>query len=481
MTSARRSAPVFLVLVLVILAALPAAAGAATRDPQIGPLNPAFVEALHDPLVGLGLGRMPSPVEVHVGPAAESRAARMAEPTSYNLIDQDRVTPVRSQAPWNTCWAFANVAAVESKLLPASPQPDFSEDNVVRRSGYFSTMPQRYGSGGWDFMAVAYFARWAGPVNETADPYDGKPGGNGTREHVQGADMIPGRSGPTDNDLIKQLVIANGALSVGMYFDTKDMSPYSEYTDGTGLHATYYSPQRVDENHGVDIVGWDDSYPASAFHGLDGTPPADGAFLVRNSWGTSFGENGYFWVSYYDASFALDRGAGTWGGCTSYSDVEAVDNYSRIYQYDKLGVNSHVGYDSTRVWGASQFTAATSEKIAAASFYALSSSTQYEVWVGRSFSALSLRASGMAALPGYVTVPLDKKLSVYAGRHFVVAVKLTSPGEAYPLATERRIQGWSPAASAQPGQSYISRDGSNWTDVTTMRANMNACIKAFAQ
>ena len=47
MTTARRSVPVFLVLILVVLAALPAAAGAATPDPQfqLGPLNPAFVEA----------------------------------------------------------------------------------------------------------------------------------------------------------------------------------------------------------------------------------------------------------------------------------------------------------------------------------------------------------------------------------------------------------------------------------------------------
>ena len=82
MTTARRSVPVFLVLILVVLAALPAAAGAATPDPQLelGPLNPAFVEALHDPVVGLGLGRLPSPVEVHLGTAVAARAARAALP-----------------------------------------------------------------------------------------------------------------------------------------------------------------------------------------------------------------------------------------------------------------------------------------------------------------------------------------------------------------------------------------------------------------
>jgi len=161
--------------------------------------------------------------------------------------------------------------------------------------------------------------------------------------------------------------------------------------------------------------------------------------------------------------------------------VEDVTNYSSVYQYDKLGVNSHLGYDSSRVWGANQFTATATQKIAAASFYTLSSSTQYEVWAGRSFSTLSLRASGTAELPGYVTVPFLKKLSVYSGRGFVIAVKLTSPGETYPLATEQRIKAWTPAASARSGQSFVSRNGSRWTDVTTMRANVNVCLKAFAQ
>jgi C1A family cysteine protease len=480
MITARRSIPAFFVVFLAVVALLAPAAGAAgaTVQPQPGPLNPAFVEALHDPLVTLRLGRMPSPVEVHVGAAAQARAESTAEPSSYDLRAEGRLTPVEDQKYWNTCWAFANISALESKLMPVTPEPDFSEDNVVRRSGYFSRMSQRYDWGGWDFMAVAYFARWAGPVDESADPYDHRAGANGTRQHVQGVVMIPGREGPADNELIKQLVTDNGALSVGMYMDLNEVNPVE---DAGEVYTTYYSPQRRDENHGVDVVGWDDSFPASRFQGSDGAPPGDGAFLVRNSWGTDFGDGGYFWVSYYDGSFALDRGTGTWGGCTSYSDVQDVTNYSRVYQYDKLGVNSHWGYGSSRVWGANRFTAARTQKIAAASFYTLSSSTRYEVWAGRSFSSLRKRASGTAELPGYVTVPFARKLRVQRGRRFVVAVKLISPGEPYPLATERRIKDWSPAASSRPGQSFMSRNGSRWTDVTKKRANVNVCLKAFAQ
>ena len=199
MTTSLRSAPSLLLVALVALAALPAlpAAGAAgtAAEPEPGPLSPAFVEALHDPLVAVGLGRLPSPVEVHLDAAAESRAARMAEPSFYSLIDEGRLTPVKDQGSESTCWAFANIAALESRLMRADPPPDFSEDNLVGRAGYgpFPYPYDAYSYGGYDFMAVAYFARWAGPLLETDDPYPtrSRPPTGPVQDHVQGVVIDP--------------------------------------------------------------------------------------------------------------------------------------------------------------------------------------------------------------------------------------------------------------------------------------------------
>ena len=121
---------------------------------------------------------------------------------------------------------------------------------------------------------------------------------------------------------------------------------------------------------------------------------------------------------------------------SSYPRSADTTNYSREYQYDKLGVTAHTGYRSTRVWGANRFTAAADQTISAASFYTLSAGTQYQVWAGRSLRSLKLRATGTAALPGYVTVPLASTMRVYQGKPFVVAVRLDSPGEGHPLAIE---------------------------------------------
>ena len=50
-------------------------------------------------------------------------------------------------------------------------------------------------------------------------------------------------------------------------------------------------------NHDVVIIGWDDSYSKENFNvDLEG----DGAFVCQNSWGDTFGEDGVFYISYYD-------------------------------------------------------------------------------------------------------------------------------------------------------------------------------------
>ena len=101
--------------------------------------------------------------------------------------------------------------------------------------------------------------------------------------------------------------------------------PFVNYTSG----AQYYNGSYA-TNHGVTLVGWDDTYSASNF---DVRPPGDGAWIIKNSWGTNAGVDGYFYISYYDTCFAMKN---------SYAYmISNTEQYNKNYQYDLQG---NLGY-----------------------------------------------------------------------------------------------------------------------------------------
>jgi hypothetical protein len=91
------------------------------------------------------------------------------------------------------------------------------------------------------------------------------------------------------------------------------------------------------------------------------------------------------------------------------------------------------------------------------------------------------------AIPGYHTIILDTPVTLAIGQKFSVVLKLQTPGYNWPIAVEYPYSGFSSKATAAPGQSYLSPDGSpsSWTDITYWATtypeygNTNVCIKAF--
>ena len=82
-----------------------------------------------------------------------------------------------------------------------------------------------------------------------------------------------------------------------------DKPKYINYTRSDPIIYAHYTYEPEEASHGVCIVGWDDNFSATNF--LEGhQPPADGAWIVRNSWGETWGMNGYFYLSYYDQSLS---------------------------------------------------------------------------------------------------------------------------------------------------------------------------------
>ena len=271
-----------------------------------------------------------------------------------------------------------------------------------------------------------------------------------------------------------------GAVYTVMYIGDPEPAYFNATTDA------FYCWGEEPFDHAVTVVGWDDSFNRADFLVA---PPGDGAFLVRNSWGRSFGRGGYFWVSYFDS--CIGSRLGPPGTTKENNDVNAVvvgaapaGNFRDVYQHDPLGWTDSLGFGSDTAWCATSFAARTADPLVAVSFYTAALDASYEVYAGPGdVASLSFRQAGSEALPGYHTVRLDAPVPLVAGQRFTVAVKLVMPGYAFPVPLETSIDGYSSAADAAPGESYVSPDGVAWTDVTTMpdQQATSVCLKAFTR
>jgi C1A family cysteine protease len=397
---------------------------------------------------------------------ADTSESATIVPQSYDLRDRGRVSVIRDQGSYGTCWGFAAISALESALLPETNDL-LSVDHMTLCNSF--NVDQN--DGGSYTMGMAYLAAWQGPVYEADDPY-----GDGETDstlapvyHVQEMRIIDGK----DYEGIKTAVFKYGGVQSSLYSTLKSSSKDSEYYNSATAAYCYIGTEKP--NHDVVIIGWDDNYPKENFP----TPlEGDGAFICQNSWGESFGEEGVFYVSYYDTNIGTHN--------VVYTGIEDTDNYDRIYQSDLCGWVNKMGYDKEDMYGANVFRAQDDEEIAAASFYATGANTSYELYMVTdfededSFADRFLVASGTVETAGYYTIPFDTPVAVDKNSKFAVVLYINTPGATHPMAIENN-PGEEAYASVElsDGEGYISYNGAVFKSVLSQK-ECNLCIKAFA-
>ena len=342
----------------------------------------------------------------------------------------------------------------------------FSVDHMTMRNSFNVTQ----NDGGEYTMGMAYLTAWQGPVYEKDDPYgDGvSPKGLSPVKHVQEIQVIEGR----DFEKIKEAVFKYGGVQTSIYSALRSSQSQSTFYNSSKNAYCYIGTEKP--NHDVLIIGWDDNYPKDNFSvALEG----DGAFICQNSWGTGFGEDGIFYISYYDTNIGVHN--------VVYTGIEETDNYEAIYQSDLCGWVGQIGFNKESVYGANVFEAKENHKVKAAGFYATGKDTEYEVYVVRnfenetSFTRKEKVASGKLDNAGYYTIPFSKNIPVKKGEQFAIVIYLKTPDAIHPLAIEYKADATTANVDLSDGRGYISSNGDTWESAEDTQ-KCNLCIKAYA-
>lgn len=318
---------------------------------------------------------------------ASGAKAKANLPAKYDLREQKQVTDIRFQNPWGTCWAFGTLASIESSVLKQGGSlPDYSEkalawytnsqqagkeDSESAKEGQSmipldkSLQDSIFDSGANILSIVSQLSTGNGAALEKDVPYKGKGNEpdesknlpNGTTVYypsskndwtlddshlydnayrLEGTKFVAASKDGNSLDQstmnsVKTMLMDSGAVVISYCSEEStpdDLEDAKHVYFNEETNAQYCSDD-LPLNHMVAIVGWDDHFSKDRF---SETPPGDGAWIVKNSWSDKWGDNGYFYLSYYDQTIAY------YVGHTADMPNEAgMYGYDHRYQYDYAG------------------------------------------------------------------------------------------------------------------------------------------------
>ena len=224
------------------------------------------------------LGLLPAPVPAGLTPKLSLTAGPAGSadvPPVFDWRALNGTTPVTNQSGCGSCWAFAAVAQLESYArIYDSRLLDLSEQAVIDCNPHGADC-----GGGWIQSAYYVFNDY-GAVAEACIPYTASDGHPCTQTSCEPLAKI----GPTYSEVpltvsnIKQAIYDYGPVTTSFHVHTS----FYQYTGGCWDTDYDYTP-----NHAMLIVGWD-----------DGQCGGQGAWIVKNSWGRDWGEDGYAYIRY---------------------------------------------------------------------------------------------------------------------------------------------------------------------------------------
>ncbi|SMC31379.1 Cysteine protease, C1A family [Oscillospiraceae bacterium] len=364
-------------------------------------------------------------------------------PSEYSIFDEGIARRVDSQVG-GTCWASAATTVMEygyARTTRHTTQMDstslaFMVYNPHTTEGYYlDDRTGAYDIGGNSDLVV-----------------DITSNGFGDYTLVDSCDLTD-----ASNEDIKRAIMAFGGVTAGISDDQMN------YTWGNGTYTMIGSPEDV-VDHSVAIVGWDDSFPADAFAT---TATQNGAWYVQNSYSRTWGDGGFYWVS-YDTPLENVR------------SLIMANNYAYVAHHES-------GYSANLSTGRSTTAANVFDRtgrLAAVGTYTTCANQRLNITIyDKDMDKVLDSYSAEFEFPGYHTITLDEPLMVEG-----VAIAITYSGSGAPVEGPDWHHGGSGYnASISEGQSFV-RHGNEWLDLAdpgtlpilgVQGTTNNVCIKAL--
>ncbi len=437
-------------------------------QPQLSPLNPAFVN--YDWQTDENYGYIPHPIDPFYfqNRISEEDSRLEALPTTYDLRAYGLVTSVKNQGNCGSCWTFGNLASFEGRILfnlfkrkGIYRYKDYSEQNMKE----CKSCCLWHGCAGGNAYIASNYLSYLAARKDADDPYVAAPctcdPSPPKRRVAKNWFMVCNGCADTTAEIvaIKKAIYTKGVVVTALY-----MVGLSDPHFEGNILVWPSCPYSI--NHQVAIVGWDDNMPYSG---------GSGCWIVKNSWGNSWGDSGYFYVAYGSASLGYE---------TSYYGYSGYKSNQKLYLWDEAGWLVSWGYGDNHAQAASVFvTQVPKETVTHVEFWSVDFDVDYTIRVykkvtgsgsGTTFSKLKATLSGRCSYPGYNRKRLPEPFTFNkAGKRFGVIIEFTcNSGYSYPVPSE--YDGW-PSDFNPPIQTDCSfirhNEGDGWYDLEGVGAN----------
>lgn len=413
--------------------------------------------------------------------------------SSYNSYQDGFATSPKNQYQTGLCWDFASISNVEANAAKKGLGTlDLSEAHLAYsivagtysnnndKAGKYNTT---VGGGGKVVYAPSYYLGGYGQLNENELSFTSELTNNTedlksitSSTYKKGRSIITldnyyldnfnsgGVCSTTDISTIKANIMKYGASVGQMYMDQ------NLFADS---HENYYLSTENDSeysNHAITIVGWDDTISKSKFNGAT----RDGAWIIKNSWGTNWSDDGFFYISYDDEQIC---------NLTANYEVSGSNDYEYTYKSSEL-VGIPIFNLSNTVYTASKFTKQelnNKELIKRISF-SVGENMTYKVYLSKDNTINDKTkwielGTGTSTLYGIKSIDLE---NIEVEDNFTIIVEYQIPSsKTSSIFTTCDLYDDNDYITYTTNKDFISMDGTNWTDMTSINGSVKCQPNIF--